>query len=319
MTDLYENLLKATDNTNDITTERYATITKITGNLCSVKEYDNDIEHQNVPIVNGAKLETGDKVVIGFLNNSIYDVVCYGVLDRIIEDETVEVVTSWEQTLSDEKVPSEKLVKQSLDGKANTNHNHNIFNLDQTSSTGSTALADSDDSNGQGFSLGDGMLIYNQDESGFYYDTDGSRDADSGNELAVKKDIPSLTNYIQKSDTQGLIKNDGSIDTNSYSQTNHTHTWTSQSINTYATLYINTAIRLCELRYVRDFGSASADTFYSWHTGAIPSSYRPSSQVQGAFNQVGTIYVNSSGDIGGKFAFSWSSNRSVIGSVMWHY
>lgn len=89
MTDLYENLLKATDNTNDITTEKYGIITKIDGLLCSVKEIDNDIEHSNVPIVNGAKLETGDKVVIGFLNNSIYDIVCYGVLDRQIE-------TNWE-------------------------------------------------------------------------------------------------------------------------------------------------------------------------------------------------------------------------------
>ena len=89
MSDLYENLLKATDNTNDITTEKYGVITKINGTLCSVKEYDSELEHSNVPIVNGAKLEIGDKVIIGFLNNSIYDTVCYGVLDRQIE-------TNWE-------------------------------------------------------------------------------------------------------------------------------------------------------------------------------------------------------------------------------
>ena len=34
----------------------------------------------------------------------------------------VDVVTSWEQTLSDEKVASEKLVKNTLDGKAPTSH-----------------------------------------------------------------------------------------------------------------------------------------------------------------------------------------------------
>lgn len=33
----------------------------------------------------------------------------------------------------------------------------------------------------------------------------------------------SLTNYIQKNQTSGLVKNDGTIDTNSYSQTGHTH------------------------------------------------------------------------------------------------
>lgn len=37
------------------------------------------------------------------------------------------------------------------------------------------------------------------------------------NEIAVKGDIPSLTtNYIQKSNTVGLIKNDGTVDTTPY-------------------------------------------------------------------------------------------------------
>ena len=38
-------------------------------------------------------------------------------------------------------------------------------------------------------------------------------------QIAKVSDIPSLTNYIQKSNTSGLIKNDGSIDTNSYAKT----------------------------------------------------------------------------------------------------
>ena len=37
---------------------------------------------------------------------------------------SVDIVTSWSQTLSDSKVPSEKLTKNSLDGKANYSHNH---------------------------------------------------------------------------------------------------------------------------------------------------------------------------------------------------
>lgn len=86
MSDFYDNLLKATDNTSEITTEKYAIVTKIDGLFCSVKETDTDLEHSNVPIVNGATLKTGDKVIIGFLNNSIYDVVCYGALDKEVHD-----------------------------------------------------------------------------------------------------------------------------------------------------------------------------------------------------------------------------------------
>ena len=103
MTDLYTNLLKATDNTSDITTEKYGTVVKIDGTLCSVKEYDTELEHSNVPIVNGADLKLGDKVIIGFLNNSIYDTVCYGVLDRTVEtdwdnvkDKPTVFPTDWE-------------------------------------------------------------------------------------------------------------------------------------------------------------------------------------------------------------------------------
>ena len=98
--------------------------------------------------------------------------------------------------------------------------------------------------------------------------------------------------------------------------------WETVTLNsggTYATLYVNKETRTCELRYNREFASASADTFYSWHTNAIPSTYRPSSQVNGSFNQVGILYVDSNGDIGGKFANGWSSNRLCKGTVMWHY
>lgn len=86
---LYDNLRKATNNIDDITTERYATVTKLNGNYCDVKEEDTGLEHTNVPIVNGANLSVGDKAIIGFLNNSIYDAVCYGALDKQIHDDIV--------------------------------------------------------------------------------------------------------------------------------------------------------------------------------------------------------------------------------------
>ena len=88
MTDLYENLLKATSNIDDITTEKYATVTKINGNYCDAKEEDTGLEHTNVPIINGANLSVGDNAIIGFLNNSIYDVVCYGALDKTVHDDS---------------------------------------------------------------------------------------------------------------------------------------------------------------------------------------------------------------------------------------
>lgn len=78
MTDLYENLLKATDNTSDITNEKYGFVTKIYGTLVNVIEEDTNLEHTNVPVINGVYLELGDKVVIGFVNNSIYDPVILG-------------------------------------------------------------------------------------------------------------------------------------------------------------------------------------------------------------------------------------------------
>lgn len=86
---LYDNLRKATNNIDDITTERYATVTKLNGNYCDVKEEDTGLEHTNVPIVNGANLSVGDKAIIGFINNSIYDAVCYGALDKQIHDDIV--------------------------------------------------------------------------------------------------------------------------------------------------------------------------------------------------------------------------------------
>ena len=88
MSDFYENLLRATNNLDDITTEKYGVITKLNGLYCSVKETDNELEHNNVPIINGANLSIGDKVIIGFIDNSIYEVVCYGALDKTIHDDT---------------------------------------------------------------------------------------------------------------------------------------------------------------------------------------------------------------------------------------
>lgn len=71
--DLYDNLVKATNNLEDIAFEKFGTITKIDNGLCSVVEKDSELEHSNVHILNGLSLKLGDKVVLGFAENSIYN------------------------------------------------------------------------------------------------------------------------------------------------------------------------------------------------------------------------------------------------------
>ena len=88
MSDLYNNLQVLIDDNVTVTVEKYATVTKLQEHYCTVKEADEETEHTNVPILDGAKLQVGDTVVIGFLNNSIYDVVCYGAVGRTVHDDT---------------------------------------------------------------------------------------------------------------------------------------------------------------------------------------------------------------------------------------
>lgn len=79
---LYDELLRATDNLQDISFSRYGTITSITDDLCSVKEEEQDITHQNVPILNKTTTKVGDKVVLGFVDNNLYNPIILGNLTR---------------------------------------------------------------------------------------------------------------------------------------------------------------------------------------------------------------------------------------------
>lgn len=86
--DLYSNLLRATDNTADITTEKQGTITKIQDKLCNVKEEATGLEHTNVPVINEVQVKEGDTVLLGFLDNNIYNPVVYGVIGKTVHDDT---------------------------------------------------------------------------------------------------------------------------------------------------------------------------------------------------------------------------------------
>lgn len=156
---------------------------------------------------------------------------------------SVEIVTAWEDTPSDEKVPSEKLAKSSLDGKANISHFHTISNITDLGAI-LNAKANIEDIPVNISDLNnDSDFIEKSNTSGLIRN-DGTIDITNYstftgdyNDLTNKPTIPvvpslisaftndvgyltqhqSLANYIQKSNTSGLIRNDGSIDTSNYS------------------------------------------------------------------------------------------------------
>ena len=71
MNSLYENLQRATDNTQDIINERYGVVTKVNNTTCNVKETDTSLEHNNVVILS-QDIKIGDSVVLGFADNDLY-------------------------------------------------------------------------------------------------------------------------------------------------------------------------------------------------------------------------------------------------------
>lgn len=62
------------------------------------------------------------------------------------------------------------------------------------------------------------------------------------------------------------------------SDTEHTHTWTTQSLGSYGTLYVNETLHLVIFYYSRSYNYPSAsDT--TLETNIIPSDYRPSTSI----------------------------------------
>lgn len=84
--DFFSNLQAVTSNITDITFSRFATITSITGNYATVKEDEEDgLTHENVPTLSH-NLQVGDKVVVGFVDNSIYNPVILGSMNETFGD-----------------------------------------------------------------------------------------------------------------------------------------------------------------------------------------------------------------------------------------
>lgn len=232
MSDLYDNLLRATDNTNDITNEKYGVITKITNNLCNVKEENGDLEHSNVPILSNVPCETGDKVVIGFVNNSIYNPIVTGNLTRGVLDYVNEKIEGLEHPCNFE-VLSDNLIFDFCDesghGDPVTDEkpSTSIIESDALSNLGTTTGASQHDINiaidsliNQGGGGGGNVNIVTE------WETTPSN-AKVPSEKLVKDSLDSVNNSmdnkISKSETAGLVKNDGTIDTNEYSPNSHIH------------------------------------------------------------------------------------------------
>lgn len=232
MSDLYDNLLRATDNTNDITNEKYGVITKITNNLCNVKEENGDLEHSNVPILSNVPCETGDKVVIGFVNNSIYNPIVTGNLTRGVLDYVNEKIEGLEHPCSF-TVLNDNLIFDFCDESGhgdpvtNDKPTTEIKETESLSNLGTTTGASQHDINiaidsliNQGGGGGGNVNIVTE------WETTPSN-AKVPSEKLVKDSLDSVNNSmdnkISKSETAGLVKNDGTIDTNEYSPNSHIH------------------------------------------------------------------------------------------------
>ena len=151
------------------------------------------LDEKQATLVSGTNIKTIN-------NNSILG---SGNID--IQGISVDIVTSWEQTPSDSKVASEKLVKDTLDTKANAS------SLSTVATSGSYADLSNKPTIPSKISdlTNDSDFIETSSTAGLIKN-DGTIDTNAYITNSA------LTNYIQKSNTSGLIKNDGSIDTNTY-------------------------------------------------------------------------------------------------------
>lgn len=132
---------------------------------------------------------------------------------------SVSIVTDWEQTLSDSKVASEKLVKDTIDTKANATHTHTVSQVTDFPNIPSKV---SDLTNDSGFITSSSLPTKISDltnDSNFIETSNTAGLIKNDGTIDTNQYLTqhqSLANYIQKSNTSGLIKNDGTVDTNTY-------------------------------------------------------------------------------------------------------
>ena len=142
--------------------------------------------------------------------------------------------------------------------------------------------------------------------------------------------LPSAENYIEFGGAGLKVVSKTPVDANygeyedditklEYMTSDDVSLWTSTTLNEYATLYVNEAIHLCELKYTRSFSRATEYTEYNWGTALIPRDYRPSEDSYGSMNNGGTIFITSEGNLKGYFDRTMETRFTAKGSVLWHY
>ena len=121
-------------------------------------------------------------------------------------DASVTIVTSFSGTTSDSKVPSEKLTKTELDKKIATSSTSGLVKNDGSIMTSGTGASN--------------WAVGNHTHSAYVNPTKvtswSSTPSDS-NVASEKLIKDSLDDKVSKSSTSGLLKNDGTVDTTSYS------------------------------------------------------------------------------------------------------
>jgi hypothetical protein len=87
MNDFYTNLTTITNNLEDIAFTKYATIININNDgTCTAKEDEEEgLTHENINTL-GNNLRVGDKVVLGFIDNSIYNPVVLSSMNKSLSD-----------------------------------------------------------------------------------------------------------------------------------------------------------------------------------------------------------------------------------------
>lgn len=80
--DFFTNLTAVTDNLTDITFSKYATVSEVNDDhTINCREKETDTLHSNVPCLNNSN-NVGDVVLLGFVDNDVYNPVVIGNLNR---------------------------------------------------------------------------------------------------------------------------------------------------------------------------------------------------------------------------------------------
>lgn len=128
----------------------------------------------------------------------------------------------------------------------------------------------------------------------------------------------SIKTYSSFISVDAMSKTDITSALNNKSNTNHTHTWTSQSCTSYGTLYINSAIRMCELIYYRQGYNFTGTSMVTLHSNAIPTDYRPKGIKYNIGSSLNTmIEVGTNGTISARTNNAGTYNLNF--TLMWHY